>query len=114
MEVKATKENMTISAFAIVIAGGVYAMEDRYVTFAQLAELEQHLHDPFYVQTPIFESHVMYSEIRDLENRLSLLQNKLAAILAVPEAERERWEREEIERLKGEIQRVRDKISRLG
>ena len=111
MEVKATKENMTISALAIAIAGGVYAMEDRYVTFAQLGE---HLHDPIYVQTPAFDSHVAFSEIRALENRLELLQNKLAALLAMPEADRAHWQREEIERLRSEIQRVRDKISRLG
>ena len=111
MEVKPTKENITIGALMVAIAGGVYAMEDRYVTLAQFGA---HLHDPIYVQTPAFDTHVAFSEIRALENRLELLQNKLAALLAMPEADRAHWQREEIERLRSEIQRVRDKISRLG
>ena len=111
MEVKATKENMTISALIVAIAGGVYAMEDRYVTHAVF---EDHLHDPFYVETPVFDSHVSYSEIRDLEMRLEMLQDKLASYMAIPEDKRQPWQRAEIERLKAAIQRVRDKIERLG
>ena len=93
---KPTKENITIGALAAMIATGIYALEDRFVT------------------SDDFETHVMYSEISDLEDRLERLQDKLASILAIPEAERERWERKEIERLRQEIERVRDKIRRLG
>ena len=93
---KPTSEKITIGALAATIAAGVWALEDRFVTLN------------------VFETHVMYSEISDLEDRLERLQDKLASILAIPEAERERWERKEIERLRQEIDRVRDKIQRLG
>ena len=112
MELKPSKEMLTIGGIIAALATGItYGIEDRYVT---MTELEEHLHDPIYVTQPVFNSHVVYSEIRDLESRLDRLQDKLAAYMAIPEADLLPWQRAEIERLRSEIQRVRDKIERLG
>ena len=107
MAATSTKENVAIGTVLAALAGGGYVLEDRYAVAA-------HDHEKIYISTPVFDTHVSYSEIRDMETRLERLQDKLASMLAIPVAQRQAWRREEIERLKGEIQRVRDKISRLG
>lgn len=70
--------------------------------------------DNRYASADAFSTHVVFSEIDSLESRLDRLTDKLGALMAKPPNQRQAWEREEIERLKSEIQKIRAKIRRLG
>lgn len=74
------------------VAAAVLVAEDRYASAEE------------------FEVHMAMSRVAELEHRLSRLQQELNYLLRIPEAQRQQWQREQIQYLQNEIRKLQKQI----